>query len=160
MEEKQNNKWNAIDKLNVPGARDDNTELMKILTNASMDVDVAQEVISQLREATSEKHNIVFIFTEGDYVVTAIHVPKNSINGENGPVLLRGATDKSIIAAFSKEYIQSEISSVDSIEDEAGLIGIADAAWLGKLEKMALAVKIEMDTNPPEKWEDLLNGGN
>jgi len=160
MEEKQNSKWNAIDKLNVPGARDDNAELLKILTEASMDVDVAQEVIAQLREASGEKHNIIFIFTEGDYVVTAIHVPQKSINGETGPVLLRGATDKSIIAAFSKEYIQSEISNVDSIEEGAGLTGIADAAWLAKLEKMALAVKVEMDTNPPEKWEDLLSGGN
>lgn len=160
MEEKPNNKWNAINKLPAADVYGKNYKLMKILTDASMKPDIAHEVITQLIEASGEKHNIIFIFTEGDYVVTAIHVPKKAINGDDGPVLLRGATDKSIIAAFSKEYIQSEISIVDAIEEGAGLIPVGETVWLTKLEKMALAIKMEMDTNPPEKWEDLLSGGN
>jgi hypothetical protein len=133
----------------------DKKEFMRLLSSADIDTEIAQEVVSRMEE-TGIENNIIFIFTEEDYVVTAIHVPAESINGEDGPVLMRGAGDKSIIAAFSRELIMRKLDIVE--ESPPGLPLIADQAWVDELEKMAQEVKIQMQSNPPERWEDLLKG--
>jgi hypothetical protein len=151
-------KWKQIHQLQPMGETPltmDKQEFMRLLNSAEIDTEIAEEVVSRLEE-TGIENNIIFIFTEEDYVVTAIHVPADSIDGEDGPVLMRGARDKSIIAAFSRELIIRKLDIIDDLPP--GLPLIADQAWVDELEKMAEAVKIQMSSNPPERWEDLLEG--
>jgi hypothetical protein len=68
-----------------------------------------------------------------------------------------GANDKNIIAAFSDEFIRSKIKTVDLLEENAGLTGIGDVAWMNELEKLVEIVRLELAANPPDKWESLLD---
>ena len=71
-----------------------------------------------------------------------------------------GSNDKSIIAIFSDEFIRTKIEKVDALEDNAGLTGIGDVAWMKELENLVDVVKLEIAANPPMKWDALLNNGN
>ena len=149
-------KWKKIHQLQPVGDSPlamDKYQFLRLLGSAEIDTDIAHEVITRLDENMIE-NNIVFIFTENDYVVTAVHAPREALNGEDGPVLIRGAGEKSIIAAFSRELIIQKLNIVD--ESPPGLPLLADSVWVEELEKMAEAVKIQMKVNPPERWEDLL----
>lgn len=122
-------------------------------------MDIANEVASQLSMVEEDNNNIIFIFSdENEYVVTGIHVPAESINGETGPVLMRGGNDKSIIAAFSRDFIVEKLEKVDLKEEKTGLPGIADVQWVNELENLAEMVRIELRANPPASWDDLLAG--
>lgn len=128
-------------------------EFFELIEDSDIDPEIAKEVRARLEETTGDT-NIIFIFTENDYVVTGIHVPGESIDGEDGPVLMRGAGEKSIIAAFSNEHIMRKIEDLE--QSPPGLQSTPDQAWVEELEKMAEDVKILMTTNPPEQWDDLL----
>lgn len=134
-------------------------DIVKLLTNSNVSMDIANEVASQLSMVEEDNNNIIFIFSdENEYVVTGIHVPAESINGETGPILMRGGNDKSIIAAFSRDFIIEKLEKVDSKEEKTGLPGIADVQWVNELENLAEMVRIELRANPPASWDDLLAG--
>lgn len=134
-------------------------DIIKLLTKSNVSMDIATEVASQLSLVEEDNNNIIFIFSdENEYVVTGIHVPAESINGETGPVLMRGGNDKSIIAAFSRDFIVEKLEKVDLKEEKAGLRGIADVEWVNELENLAELVRIELRANPPASWDDLLAG--
>lgn len=134
-------------------------DIIKLLTNSNVSMDIANEVASQLSMVEEDNNNIIFIFSdENEYVVTGIHVPAESINGETGPILMRGGNDKSIIAAFSRDFIIEKLEKVDSKEEKTGLPGIADVQWVNELENLAEMVRIELRANPPASWDDLLAG--
>lgn len=134
-------------------------DIIKLLTNSNVSMDIANEVASQLSMVEEDDNNIIFIFSDdNEYVVTGIHVPAESINGETGPILMRGGNDKSIIAAFSRDFIIEKLEKVDSKEEKTGLPGIADVQWVNELENLAEMVRIELRANPPASWDDLLTG--
>jgi hypothetical protein len=151
-------KWKEIKRIENPGPgapKVDSVEFKQLLKNSDMDEDIAQEVLARIEEIDVE-NNILFVFTENEYVVTAIHVPAESIDEQDGPVLMRGAGDKSIIAAFSRELILQKIDIIDNLPP--GLPLVADEKWVEQLEEMVEDVKMEMSSNPPARWEELLNG--
>jgi len=134
-------------------------KLVKMLTNSGADIDIAHEVANQLSLVDQENNNVIFIFTDDNQlVVTGIHVPAESLNGENGPVLMRGGNEKSIIAAFSRDFIAERLENVDSVQEKTGLPGASDILWVGELESLAEMVRLEMKNNPPESWDELLTG--
>lgn len=134
-------------------------QIIKMLKKNGADPDIAAEVANQISLVDEDNNNIIFIFTDDNqYVVTGIHVPSESLDGNHGPVLMRGGNDKSIIAAFSRDFVAERLDSVDSAEEKAGLPGVSEVLWVEELEKLAEMVRVELRTNPPEKWEDLLMG--
>lgn len=157
-------KWSKIQKFTGGLTREastasDRDEFMNLLKSSNMDDEIAEEVVRQLNEAEgAESNNIIFIFTEGDYVVTAIHVPTESIDGEDGPVLMSGGGDKSIIAAFSRDFVISKLNLLNIDPHTPGLHSEVDQDWVTELDKLAEMVKLEMAANPPQKWDDLLEG--
>lgn len=121
--------------------------------------DIAHEVADQLSLVNEDNNNIIFIFSDdNEYVVTGIYVPAEALDGKSGPVLMRGGHEKSIIAAFSRDFIAERLDKVDSVEEKTGLPGASEVLWVGELENMAELVRIEMKANPPESWDDLLAG--
>jgi hypothetical protein len=134
-------------------------KLIKMLTNSGAEIDIAHEVADQLSMVDQENNNVIFIFTDDNQlVVTGIHVPAESLNGETGPVLMRGGNDKSIIAAFSRDFIAERLDNVDSVVEKTGLPRASDDLWVGELENLAEMVRLEMKANPPESWDELLAG--
>ena len=134
-------------------------KVVEMLTSSGADLDIAHEVASQLSLVNQDNNNIIFIFSDDNqYVITGIHVPAESLNGETGPVLMRGGNEKSIIAAFSRDFIAERLGNVDSVEEKAGLPGASEILWVGELENLAEMARIEMKANPPESWDELLAG--
>jgi hypothetical protein len=144
--------WDPVNKLGKE-------ELVTMLTNSNVSMDIASEVASQLSLVDEENNNIIFIFTDDNqYVVTGIHVPAEALDGKSGPVLMRGGNEKSIIAAFSRDFIAERLEKVDSVEKKTGLPGASDVLWVNELESLAEMVRVEMKANPPESWDELLAG--
>jgi hypothetical protein len=153
MEEKKNQKeW-----IELGHGDKGKKELAEVLSKNNVDPELAKELQTQIQETAKNQHNVIFVFTEGTYAITAIHAPKSSLDGREGPVLMPGANDKNIIAAFSDEFIRSKIKTVDLLEENAGLTGIGDVAWMNELEKLVEIVRLELAANPPDKWESLLD---
>lgn len=156
MEEKKNTKeWIELNPEDDKGRR----ALVEMLEKSAIDRSLAAEVESQILETAKSKHNVIFVFTEGTYAITAIHAPKSSLNGQPGPVLMPGANERNIIAAFSDEFIREKIKNVDILEDAAGLSGVGDVAWMNELEKLVEIVRLELAANPPDSWDSLLKSG-
>lgn len=124
----------------------------QMLKNSGLSPDVADEVREQIHEAnTSERSNVVFVFTEDDNAVTVVHVPSSAIDGQDGPVLTRGSNEKHVIAAFSMEFIRARLESV--APNGAGLTSaLTESRWVDELEKMAESVRFEIQINPPFNW--------
>lgn len=134
-------------------------KLVEMLTKSGAELDIATEVANQLSLIDKDNNNIIFVFTDDNkYVVTGIHVPAEALDGKPGPVLMRGGAEKSIIAAFSRDFIVERLEKVDFEEEKAGLRGAGDALWVGELENLAELVRLEMKANPPENWDELLAG--
>lgn len=133
------------------------------LAEQSMDLEIAAIVANEIADASSTAENTIFIFTENDYVITGIHVPYEAI-GSDGPVLMRGSNDRSVIAAFSRDKIISMLEKLDLEEETTGLQPDDPAhyekMWVGELEELAQLVRLEMSINPPASWDDLLKGDN
>jgi len=132
-------------------------EFKQMLRNNNLAPDLVDEVANQIKETTNQDvHNVIFVFTEGTYAVTGIHVPAEAINNAQGPVLMMGSNEKHIIAAFARETIVDLLSKVDTIEQGAGLPGIAEQSWIAELEKLVERVRVEMINNPPDNWVEKL----
>jgi len=131
------------------------------LAEQSMDPEIAVIVANEIADASSTAENTIFIFTENDYVITGIHVPYEAI-GSDGPVLMRGGNDRSVIAAFSRDKILSMLEKLDLEEETTGLLPDDPAhynkMWVNRLEELAQLVRLEMSINPPASWDDLLKG--
>jgi hypothetical protein len=140
-------------------------EFLNELDSSSISPEIVNEVRQQLADVEDEQSSIIFIFTEGRYVVTGIHVHPAALDGKDGPILMRGAGDNLIIAAFSRNYIIRLLEESEELEtygeESAGLfpgLNQQEHAWMQQLEKMASLVRVELVSNPPEKWEDILEG--
>ncbi len=137
-------------------------DFLELIDTSGLNPEVVHEVKKQLEDVDSGESNIVFLFTDGPYVVTGIHVPSTALDNKPGPVLMRGANENSIIAAFSRDFIIEALKNVDfeaAYEaEEAGLLSSDESSWIIELEKMAEMVKLELASNPPEKWDDFFMG--
>ena len=137
-------------------------EFKKILRkqNAWLSEDSQTEIFDQVTSAmeNTENSDVIFIFVENeDVVVTAIHVPKESINDASGPIVMRGKTDKSIIAVFSSEYILDRIQKSGCEEVSPGLLNANDEKWISELENLAEMIMLEVSLNPPQTWSEMLD---
>lgn len=143
----------------------DEKQIIKKLKNSGLSSDIAAIMADQILSASDEINNysassIIFIFADNnELVVTGIHVPSDALNGEDGPILMRGANDKSIVAAFSRDFIAERLRQMELLEEEsAGLPDELEHTWMAELESLAEMVRIEIARNPPESWDQLLDG--
>lgn len=113
-------------------------------------LDVAELMHAEMQETKEEHHNVIFIGTDGDKTIKAIHVPSSAINGGDGPVLFAGANKNLIIAAFSNEFIDAESNSIG--EKEPGLRG---ELWVELMQRLHDMIESEYAENPPV-WEEAL----
>ena len=143
----------------------DEKQIIKKLKNSGLSSDIAAIMADQIAEVSDEINNysassVIFIFAyNNELIVTCIHVPSDALNGEDGPILMRGANDKSIVAAFSRDFIAERLRQMELLEEEsAGLPDELEHTWMAELGNLAEMVRIEIARNPPESWDQLLDG--
>lgn len=149
-----------IDPDDVPSQKQAIHDMVQSMVRNNMDPEIAELVAREILDTTSATQNTIFIFTENDYVITGIHVPYEAI-GSDGPVLMRGASDQSIIAAFSRNKIIEMIEKLehDEVNMEELSVDDQERVWVEKLEDLAQLVRLEMSVNPPSSWDDFFTEG-
>lgn len=148
-----NESWKELDEEDIrSGAK----RFKEILKQTRLSDELADEVMTQVNELNNASHNLIFIFSDGEWAITGIHVPDEALNGEEGPVLMRGANPKHIIAAFGQSEIRKRIKIFDELEIVSGLNDDTENKWVEELESMAKSVMVKLRENPPESWDDLL----
>jgi hypothetical protein len=145
----------GIDEDDIEDKKRTIEELSSSMRLAHLDQEIAEIVAEEMVAGATDVKNLVFIFTDNDYVITAIHSSRDSIGGD-GPFLMRGANEKSIIAAVSKEKIIEMLEYIDEEEETHGR-DHAEQLWVAELEKLAEIIKLEVAMSPPEKWSSLLD---
>lgn len=149
--------WKEIDEDDIKSGAH---KFREILKKTRLDESLAAEVMTQIGELANDRHNIIFVFSDGEWAVTGIHVPDEALGDEESPVLMRGANPQHIIAAFAQSEIRKKIRSLDELEIITGLPQEADDYWVNELEEMAQSVMLKLRYNPPESWDDLLKDQN
>lgn len=161
---KENN--NPEMKLHVVGTAEEmysigSRQFNSALENSGFSTEVVHEVKAQLSELEKGlSENFLFVFSDGVSVITGIYVKDSMVNQENEPMLFAGATKNSVIAAFSKSFIQNALN--DAIDCEipgemqAGLEEPHEYAWAKQIEIMGELTKKKMKTHPPKAWADTL----
>ena len=116
--------------------------------------DISPEIRNAVREAIQEteveKHSVMFIATDGDLAIKAILVPKSAIMGADGPVLFAGADGHTVIAAWSKEFIEEQLEIIDN-----KIPGAQEKAWHLLLQWMTEEATLEYHNNPPKWGKDI-----
>jgi len=149
--------WKELDEQDIQsGAK----RFKEILSQTHLSQELADEVMDQVNELNNESHNLIFVFSDNEWAITGIHVPDEALNGEESPVLMRGANPKHIIAAFGQTEIRKRIKIFDELEIVAGLNEGTENKWVEELESMAKSVMVKLRENPPESWDDLLKDPN
>ena len=122
-------------------------EFIKFMDTQGLSSELATCMFEELQETKEDRHNVIFIASDGELSIKAIHVPESALDGTEGPVLFPTSRPMSIIAAFSRETIQLAIDVIENMEP-----GLAEECWMQLLQSMTEAITLEYETNPPT-WE-------
>jgi|Laugresbdmm110sn_1035088.scaffolds.fasta_scaffold04428_5 hypothetical protein len=122
-------------------------EFVKFMKTQGLEEELATCMYEELQETKEDRHNVIFIASNGELSIKAIHVPESALGGTVGPVLFPTSRPMSIIAAFSRETIQLAIDVIENMEP-----GLAEECWMQLLQSMTEAITLEYETNPPT-WE-------
>ena len=109
---------------------------------------VFPRMLNEIEEINrEEKHNVLFIASDGRNVYKAIHVPKMAIDKEDEPVLFAGSEANTYIAAYSVDTISKLIEETESYEyDEQ------QSRWNQVMEEMVQEISDKVDSSPPSGW--------
>lgn len=128
----------------------DEVELLgDAMEQAGLPAILRETMLRELQETKDGVHDVVFVATNGNFAIKAIHVPEAALNGKSGPVIFPSSDPMVIIAAFSKEFISRKVDEIDELE-----AGLRDEAWENMIAWMAESVELEYAVNPP-KWEEI-----
>lgn len=109
---------------------------------------VFPRMLNQIEEINKEeKHNVLFVASDGANVYKAIHVPQMAIDKQEEPVLFAGAEDRTYIAAYSVDTISRLIEETESYDKDE-----QQARWNELLEQMVQEIADKVDSSPPSNW--------
>lgn len=109
---------------------------------------VFPRMLNEIEEINKEeKHNVLFVASDGTNVYKAIHVPQMSLDNQEEPVLFAGAEDRTYIAAYSVETISKLIEETESYDKDK-----QQARWNALLEQMVQDIADKVDSTPPNNW--------
>ena len=120
------------------------------LAAADISPEIRDAVRDAIQETEAEQHSVMFIATDGELAIKAIHVPKSAIMGKRGPVLFAGSDGHTIIAAWSKEFIEEQLEIIDT-----KIPSFQEKAWHLLLQWMTEETTLEYHNNPPTWGTDI-----
>lgn len=128
----------------------DQEELLgEAMDEAGLPAILKETMLKELQETKAGVHDIIFVSTNGERAIKAIHVPESALNGKSGPVIFPSADPLVLIAAFSKEFISRKVDEIDELD-----AGLRDEAWENMIAWMAESIELEYTVNPPT-WEEM-----
>lgn len=106
-----------------------------------MNQELALRMKEELDAAARGEENILLVGTNGDFTVTILHVDPEFLEGKKTEmILLPTSSSISILAAISREYLESKIRLCEAA-DEDGEAEMADQMWddfMGELMERAV----------------------
>ena len=108
-------------------------------------------MLEAMGKADKPEYSIIFVNTDGDMTVEAIHAPSSALVDKGPLVLFPGANKKTLIAAWSREFIEEQLIEIEKMPEQ-----LRDAAWELFVQWMADKVSAEYEANPPTWGEELI----
>jgi hypothetical protein len=124
-------------------------DFVRAMEGAGLSTELINAMESELKEVDSQRHNVIFVSTNGQNVVKAIHVPASALNNEDGPVVFPGAEKNVLIAAFSRDFIYKEVQRLEDVEDEDD----RNDFWGEFLGELCHKIEMEIE-NKPVDWSE------
>lgn len=97
-----------------------------------MSEDLMDAMSTALEATVQPVHSIIFVATDGNIAVEAIHVPQSALEDGTPCALFSGANEKVIIAAWSKDYILRILEAIERAPEDS-----RDVAWEKSIQWMA-----------------------
>ena len=107
------------------------------------DPELRDRVLDEMRATQDSSTNIVLVGTDGECAVTIIHVDRELLGGKDGPVLFPTADKKTVLAAVSRQMLQTIVDVTDELEPSE-----ADARWEELMEALVSYVMESHRQNP------------
>jgi hypothetical protein len=109
---------------------------------------VFPRMLNEIEEINrEEKHNVLFIASDGRNVYKAIHVPAMAIEKDEEPVLFAGSEDNTYIAAYSVDTISRLIEETEAHDRDE-----QQARWNQVMEDMVQEISDKVESSPPRGW--------
>lgn len=100
------------------------------------DPELAHDLMEELRETLADGSNVVLVGTDGDVSITIVHTPREALNGSDGPVIFPSAGKNKILAAVSRELLDTEVKKAEELEEN-----LADVYWDGFMNDLMNQVR-------------------
>ena len=145
---------NNMDPQEIEDLRD---EIMKFLQalpgpETSKLKDLMDKLAEQMIETQSDGNDVLFCGSDGKTIIKAVHFPRSSL-GSDGPVILPSADSKVILAAFSDEYVQTNLDEVRNVFQDPS---VREHQWEQFLNGLATQVSRAHAENGDFDWSGSL----
>lgn len=110
----------------------------------SIDPAIALKVLEEIQETQREDSNIVLVGTDAKRTITIIHVDRDALNGEDGPVLFPTSDSRFVLAAVSRNMLEDQVLKAAEMDDE----NLGDLYWDGFMSDLMQQIVNEHEKNP------------
>jgi hypothetical protein len=123
----------------------------RMVIRKDFDEDYPGESEEHMRMVADDPNVLFVAKSEEGVIIKGIIVPASSIDNEVGPVIFPGAEEDTVLAAFSKEFVQDMAEKIALIDSEAG----QEIAWEMFMQLASEQAGEEYEDNPPNRDFDL-----
>lgn len=143
-----------MDQHEIEALRD---EIMKFLQalpgpEASKLKNLMDKLAEQMIETQGDGNDVLFCGSDGKTIIKAVHFPR-SVLQEDGPVILPSADSTVILAAFSDEFVQSNLDEVRNVFRDPE---VREHQWEQFLNSLAAKVSRAHAESAVFDWDEVL----
>ena len=110
------------------------------------------KLAEQMIETQGDGNDVLFCGSDGQTIIKAVHFPR-SVLQEDGPVILPSADSKVILAAFSDEFVQSNLEEVRNVFQDPE---VREHQWEQFLNSLAAKVSRAHAESATFDWDEVL----
>lgn len=110
------------------------------------------KLAEQMVETQKDGNDVLFCGSDGNTIIKAVHYPR-SVLQEDGPVILPSADSTVILAAFSDEFVQSNLDEVRNVFRDPE---VREHQWEQFLNSLAAKVSRAHAESAVFDWDEVL----
>ena len=110
------------------------------------------KLAEQMIETQGDGNDVLFCGSDGQTIIKAVHFPRSVLN-EDGPVILPSADSNVILAAFSDEFVQSNLDEVRNVFSDKS---VREHQWEQFLNSLAAKVSRAHAESQDFDWDTVL----
>ena len=114
--------------------------------------DLMGKLAEQMIETQGDGNDVLFCGSDGKTIIKAVHYPR-SVLKDDGPVVLPSADSKVILAAFSDEFVQSNLEEVRNVFADPE---VREHQWEQFLNSLAAKVSRAHAESQDFDWDSVL----